>query len=151
MSRVVECVALCRLLVYGGGYHGVNISGLEVSHGSLEGVDGGLARFGRGYACLDVEVLVAALDHVDFAASRLCGRSHGRELCAVLLLERSGIICRSLRRAVDHGGEQFGDTRIGEGAEDNLPAYAVGVALGNSYLESVIRHTVQQWFQSANI
>ena len=134
MARVAEFVALDRLLVERSRDDGVQLARLEVAHGGAQRFDGGAARFGRRTARFGL-FHFAGRDERDLPAPRLGGRGRGCELHGFGLPERISVIGGGFRRSVDDGGEKLRHARIGERLEDDLPAYAVRVALRDAYFE----------------
>ncbi len=55
-------------------------------------------------------------------------------------MERMLIIGSRFGRTVDDQRIELGQTRIGKGFQDDFPPDAVGIALRDTYLQSVFRH-----------
>ena len=108
----------------------------------LVSMDNSLKVDDAGKITLDlssVNLTKTGIDKVDLATTCIVSRLYDVELnTIILLIEDRHIILGGLERAVDDGSKKFGDTLIGKGAENNLPAYAIHVALCNSYLKSIV-------------
>ena len=138
VPRVAEVVGLRRLLVDRAGDQRVERTLFQIAHGGLQRLDGGPSRFGRGFSGDDAQLLRAAGDQVDAAAPCVARRGDGVECDLLQVGDAAAVVARRCGRAVDHGRAQLRDAAVGERFEDHLPADAVGVALRDSYFESVV-------------
>ena len=140
VARVAEIVALDRLLVEGGGDHGVDMPGFQILDGGAQCLDGGAARFGRGLPWLHGGDL-SGRHEIDLPAAGFGGRGSRDECDGFRIAERISVKGGGFRRSVDDRSEEFRHARVAQRLENHLPADAVRITLRDAYLESVFRHS----------
>ena len=121
-----ECLALDVLFVDGSSDQCVHLSGAQVGHGGFKGSQGVLAGLGTAHAGLGLHV-VGDVDYRGKAVLGLCGVVYLVELHSGQV-HHAAVVRGGTCRAVDDGGEEFKNFGVFEGFEDNLVAYAIGVA-----------------------
>ena len=105
----------------------------EVADGAFEADACGAPAFGGRLTEVDAHFFVVAAHHVEAAVLHVVDAVEDLEL----RFATNGLAvvgCRA-RRTVENGCAEFYQHGVGEGLEDNLVAYAVGVARREAYAE----------------
>ena len=132
VTRVAEAFRGHRPFVDGGGHEDVDLSGLEVADGGLEGLDGRFGGVGRGLAGLDEDIVRQAVDDVDAFLAGVAGGADDVGVHRLEVVELLAVETEELGRAVDDGCEGFEDAAVRQGLDDDFVSDAVAVTLGDA-------------------
>lgn len=126
-------LALYVVLVDRCGDHGVNLAVAHVSDGALEGGERGGSRLLGALSGFHLAVLVDHVDHIYHSVARLVGFLY---LVHLLLLhaERLAVERGYLGRTIYHRSAELEYAVVVEHLEYHLVAYAVDIAVRDTYL-----------------